>query len=109
MTVGSEANPQCGDLLAQLPTREAGEHVRVGRAGTGRIKHVPAGLPRMSVPTHPSLIPVSSKILCSRAASRWRSLICVLRYRVRFLSVRIDVGGTKLAPSSPASSSWQSH
>jgi len=41
-------------------------------------------LPSTPEATQPSLIPVSSRILCSRAASRERSLICVLRYRVRF-------------------------
>lgn len=46
----------------------------------------------MSDATQPSLIPVSSRILCSRATSRERSWICVLRYRVRFLSVRIRLG-----------------
>jgi hypothetical protein len=65
--------------------------------------------PRMSVATQSSLMPVSSSALCSRLASRWRSAICVLRYRVRFLSVRIGLGGTKLALSSPASSRWHSH
>ena len=59
--------------------------------------------------TQSSLIPVSSSALCSRLASRARSWIWVLRYRVRFLSVRIGLGGTKLARSSPASASWHSH
>ena len=52
---------------------------------------------------------MSSRILCSRSASRERSSICALRYRVRFRSVRIGLGGTKLAFNSPASSSWHSH
>ena len=34
--------------------------------------------PRMSVATQSSLMPVSSRILCSRLASRWRSSICAL-------------------------------
>ena len=62
----------------------------------------------MSVATQSSLIPVSSSALCSRLASRARSWICVLRYRVRFRSARIGLGGTKLARSSPASASWHS-
>ncbi len=37
-------------------------------------------LPRMSVATQSSLMPVSSSALCSRLASRWSSAICVLRY-----------------------------
>jgi len=65
--------------------------------------------PRMSVATQSSLIPVSSSALRSRLASRWRSAIWVLRYRVSCLSARIALGGTKLARNSPASSSWHSH
>ena len=64
-------------------------------------------LPRMSLATQSSLIPVSSSALCSRLASRWRSWICVLRYRVRVLSARCGLGGTKLPRNSPASISWQ--
>jgi hypothetical protein len=45
--------------------------------------------------TEPSLIPVSPRILCSLAVFRERSLICVLRYRVRLRSVRIGLGGTR--------------
>ena len=63
----------------------------------------------MSVATQSSLIPVSSSALCSRLASRERSWIWVLRYRVRFRSARIGLGGTKLARNSPASASWHSH
>src|SRR5262249_34861988 len=42
-------------------------------------------------------------------ASRWRSLISVLRYRVRSRSSRIGFGGTKLLRNSPCSSSWHNH
>src|SRR3954462_9981928 len=35
---------QRGDLLAQLPTRELGEHDRVARARHERVEHVAAGL-----------------------------------------------------------------
>ena len=66
-------------------------------------------LPRMSEATQSSLMPVSSSSLCKRPASRWRSWICALRYRVRFRNVRIGLGGTKLARSSPASASRHSH
>jgi len=44
LEAADERLAQCGDLLAQLPTREFGEHVRVGRAGDERVEHVPAGL-----------------------------------------------------------------
>ena len=66
-------------------------------------------LPMMLLARVPSLIPVSSRIVCSLAVSRERSLICVLRYRVRLRSVRIGLGGTRLPRNRPASSSWQSH
>ena len=33
-----------GDLLAQLPAGQLGEHGRVGRAGNERVQHVAAGL-----------------------------------------------------------------
>ena len=59
--------------------------------------------------TQSSLIPVSSSALCSRLASRWRSAICVLRYRVSVRSCRCGLGGTKLPRNSPASISWHSH
>ena len=101
---------QRGDLLAQL-ARARARRARPGRScpATSASSMSRPDLPRMSVATQPSLIPVSSRILCSRAASRWRSLICALRYRVRLRSVRIGLGGTRLARNSPASSSWQSH
>ena len=35
---------QRGDLLAHLPARELGEHVRVGLAGDQRVEHVAPGL-----------------------------------------------------------------
>jgi len=59
--------------------------------------------------TLPSLMPVSSSALCSRFASRWRSAICVFRYRVSARSWRCDFGGTKLERNSPASISWHNH
>ena len=93
---------QRGDLRAQPALGELGEYLGVGRA-LRRARRASPGpdLPRMSVATQSSLIPVSSSALCSRLASRWRSWICVLRYRVRFRSVRIGFGGTKLALQQP--------
>ena len=42
--VSGERLAQRGDLLAHLPARELGEHVRVGLAGDQRVEHVAPGL-----------------------------------------------------------------
>ena len=67
------------DLLAQLAPGQLGQDLRVGRARAERVEHVPADLPRMSVATQSSLILDGLSALCSRLASRWRSLICAAR------------------------------
>ena len=38
--VSGERLAQGGDLLAHLPPRQFGEHVRVGLAGDQRVEHV---------------------------------------------------------------------
>ena len=63
----------------------------------------------MSVATQSSLIPVSSKALCSRLASWARSRTSVRRRRVSSRSSRTGLGATKLAFSSPNSNSWHNH
>ena len=42
--VSGERLAQGGDLLAHLPPRQFGEHVRVGLAGDQRVEHVAPGL-----------------------------------------------------------------
>jgi hypothetical protein len=63
----------------------------------------------MSVATDANWMPVSSRSLCRRLASRARSWINTLRYRVRSRSSRIGAGGTKLPRNRPCSSNCAIH
>ena len=65
--------------------------------------------PSTSEATDDSLMPASWSILSRRWASRVRSSIWALRYRVRLRSSRIGRGGTKLGRTSPCSVIWQIH
>ena len=70
------ASDASGLWRARRGSRDRSCPRRARRASRGRTT------PRMSVATQSSLMFVSSSALCSRLASRWRSAICVLRYRV---------------------------
>jgi hypothetical protein len=48
---------------------QVNERERIGRAGHQRVEHVPVGCAYWSVGRQPSLIPVSSRIMCGLAAS----------------------------------------
>ena len=78
--VPGERFTQLRDLLAHLPARELGEHVRVSRARDERASSVSRpDLPITPAATQSRLIPASSRALWSRLTSRERSWICVLR------------------------------
>ena len=67
------------DLRPQPATGELAQHLRVGRAGDERLQHRPARVAEDVGGDAVELVPVSSRILCSRFASRCRSPICALR------------------------------
>ena len=105
----SSASCSAGIFARSLPLASSARTVASVVPDTSASSIARPDAPRMFDATQSSLMPVSSRILCSRLASRWRSAICVLRYLVRFRSARIGLGGTKLARSSPASSSCANH
>ena len=97
------------DLRPQPALGQLSEDLRVGRARDERVEHRAAGLAEDVGRDAVELDPGVLQALRSRLASRACSWIWVLRYRVRFRSVRIGLGDTKLRRSSPASASWHSH
>ena len=75
----ASASRNAGIFLRICRRASCGEHVGVGLAGDERVEHVAPDLPITSAATQSSLMPASSKALCSRLTSRARSWICVLR------------------------------
>jgi hypothetical protein len=111
--VGAEAAlerlPQRRQLGPQPATGQVGQHRRIVVPLTSASSIARPETPKVSLATHASLIPASSRTLCSRCASRVRSWTSALRYRVRSRSSRIGLGGTKLGRTRPCSTSWQIH
>src|SRR5215469_272112 len=63
----------------------------------------------MSETNTDSLVPASSSSFSGRCLSRVRSVVSAARYRVRSRNRRIGLGGTKLARTSPCSTSCVIH
>ena len=107
--VARERLPQRRQLLAQCAPCELGQNLGSRVPDTSASSISRPDTPSTSVATQDSLTPASSSTLCSRFASRARSWISDLRYRVSSRNSRIGFGGTKLERSSPHSNSWHSH
>ena len=75
----SSASRSAGSFWRSLPLASSASTAGSVVPATSASSIARPEAPRMSVATQSSLIPVSSRILCSRFASRWRSPICALR------------------------------
>src|SRR3954453_9471714 len=89
----SSACLSAGSLARSLPLANSASTSGSVVPATSASSIARPDAPRMSVATQSSLMPVSSKALCSRLASRWRSAICVMRYLVRVRSRRWGLAG----------------
>ena len=106
----SSASRSAGSFLRSCPRASSASTAGSVVPATSASSIVAAGLAedvrRDAVELDPGVL---EDLVQPRQPPAERSLICALRYRVRFRSVRIGLGGTKLAFNSPASNSWHSH